>query len=72
MRNTLHRLSNKVKHWQIIAMFLVLYDIFAVSAAYFLALWIRFDFVYSPIDRVCLQAYLAGLPIYVMVSLVIS
>ena len=71
MRNTLHRLSNKVKHWQIIAMFLVLYDIFAVSAAYFLALWIRFDFVYSRIDRDCLQAYLAFLPIYVMVSLVI-
>ena len=71
MRNTLHRLSNKVKHWQIIAMFLALYDIFAVSAAYFLALWIRFDFVYSRIDRDCLQAYLAFLPIYVMVSLVI-
>ena len=32
--------KGKLEHWQIIAMYLAVYDAIAVNAAYFLALWI--------------------------------
>ena len=38
-----------IEHWQIIAVFLAVYDFVAVCAAYFLALWLRFDGVFSSI-----------------------
>ena len=33
----------QLEHWQIIAIFLMVYDFLAVVAAYGLALWLRFD-----------------------------
>lgn len=41
--------SNKYKkqglqHWQVIALFLLCYDILAVNISYLIALWLRFDF----------------------------
>lgn len=41
------RHKRKLEHWQVIALFLVLYDVIAVNAAYFLGLWFRFDCTYS-------------------------
>lgn len=46
-----------VEHWQIIAVFLGVYDFVAVCAAYFLALFVRFDGVYSAIEKRHLNAY---------------
>ena len=46
-----------IEHWQIIAVFLGVYDFVAVCAAYFLALFIRFDGVYSAIEKRHLNAY---------------
>ena len=41
----------RLEHWQVIALILMLYDIVAVHAAYFVALWGRFDFVFSMIPQ---------------------
>ena len=33
----------KMAHWQVINLGLMLYDVLAVNAAFFLAMWLRFD-----------------------------
>ncbi len=63
---------NKVlhlEHWQIVSLYLVLYDILAVTAAYFLALWLRFDCSFSQIPQLYLQSYLHFAPIYAVVCI---
>lgn len=47
----------KLEHWQIISILLALYDYIAVCASYFLALWLRFDGLYSAIPDPYLSAY---------------
>ena len=46
------------EHWQIVAIFLAIYDFVAICAAYFLALFIRFDGVFSAIPDYFLNPYL--------------
>ena len=41
----------RLEHWQVIALSLMLYDIVAVHAAYFVALRGRFDFVFGMIPQ---------------------
>ena len=45
------------EHWHAIALLLVLYDIVAVNMSYFLALWVRFDCMYSRIPSEYLRAW---------------
>ena len=45
-------------HWQKVTLLLVAYDILAVNAAYFGALWLRFDLRYTAIPQSYLEAYL--------------
>ena len=47
----------RLEHWQIISGFLVIYDYLSIAAAYFLALWLRFDGIYSAIPNRYLIAY---------------
>lgn len=54
----------RVKHWQMVTFYLVIYDLVAVSAAYFLALLLRFDFHYSEIPAIYLQPWQHFAPIY--------
>ena len=42
--------KRKIEHWQIISILLMLYDFVAVCGAYFAALLLRFDGVYSSIE----------------------
>lgn len=63
--------KGKLEHWQIIAMYLAVYDAIAVNAAYFLALWIRFDCRYSEIPEMYLSSYLKFAPWYTIFSVVI-
>ena len=45
------RTTRKVfEHWHIISLLLALYDILAVSASFFLALWLQYNCAYSGID----------------------
>ena len=46
-----NRPGRRFEHWQVIALYLIIYDIIAVNAAYFLALWFRVDCTYSRIPE---------------------
>ena len=47
----------QIEHWHIISILLMGYDFVAVCAAYFLALWLRFDATYRAIDTLFIEAY---------------
>ena len=51
-----------------ISLYLVIYDMIAVNAAYFLGLWFRFDCTYSAIPGEYLSAYLKFTPWYTVFS----
>ncbi len=53
-----------LQHWQMISVYLTVYDVLAVNLAYFLSLWFRFDCRYSAIPGDYLQVYLTFIPIY--------
>ena len=52
----------------IFSVLLVLYDLIAVCGAYFLALWMRFDFIFSHIEQRYLDAYSRFILIYAVLS----
>ena len=47
----------QIEHWKVISVLLMAYDFVAVCAAYFLALWLRFDGIYSEIGPRYIKAY---------------
>ena len=49
--------GKQIEHWHIIAVALIIYDYVAVCAAYFLALWLRFDGSFSDIPKRFLDPY---------------
>ena len=59
----------RLEHWQIIAILLMLYDVIAVNAAYFMALWLRFDCKISLIHPVYLEAFYKFAPIYTLLCI---
>ena len=61
----------RLQHWQIIAVFLGLYDLIVVAGAWSLALWIRFDFRFSSIPANMLDAYIKFIPFYMVACLLI-
>jgi len=71
MKETVRKTKKPVEHWQFIVFLLVCYDVFAVNLAYFLALWFRYDCVYSNIPSYYLQPWLRFIPIYSVLCVVI-
>ena len=51
------RKGRRLEHWQIISLALMLYDFVAVCGSYFLALFLRFDCVYSAIPQEYIVPY---------------
>ena len=60
-----------LEHWQIIMICLMVYDVLAVNGAYFLALWLRFDFRFSEIDAQYLAAWKQFTPWYTLLCLAV-
>lgn len=58
-------------HWQRIRLYLTAYDIIAINAAYFLALWIRFDCRFQAIPDTYLDSYMKFIPIYTVFSMIV-
>lgn len=58
-------------HWQKINLYLMAYDIIAMNAAYFLALWIRFDCRFQAIPDGYLYSYVKFIPIYTVFGLLV-
>ncbi len=52
------------KHWEQVTLLLVFYDFVMCAASYFIALWVRFDCVYSHIPKDMLLAYAKFIPFY--------
>ena len=63
------RIGNKrIEHWKIISVLLMAYDFVAVCAAYFFALWIRFDGIYSRIE----SQYTAAFKVFILPCAAVS
>lgn len=60
-----------LKHWQIINIGLMLYDILAVNVAYFVALWARFDCRFSMIPDYYLDSFYGFAPIYTVLCVIV-
>lgn len=56
--------KKKLEHWEVVTILLMVYDFLAIAAAYFAALWIRFDCRYSRIEAHYLQAYCRTILLY--------
>ncbi|MBQ6839381.1 MAG: polysaccharide biosynthesis protein [Oscillospiraceae bacterium] len=64
--------QNRIEHWQVIAALLAVYDAVAVNLSYFLALWFRFDCMFSEIPREqYLEPFLKFAPIYAVVCVLV-
>ena len=63
--------NNRLEHWQVISVLLVLYDIVAIHVAYFVALWSRFDFRFSQIPANYLSSYIHFITGYAVVSVAV-
>ena len=52
MRQLSNRLARllRIEHWQLIMIYLIIYDVIAVNGAFFLALWLRFDLRFTMIS----------------------
>lgn len=59
------------ERWLKIAGLLMVWDVVAIHAAYFLALWFRFDCRYSAISRTYLTQYAHSITLYSVVAVVI-
>ena len=60
-----------IETWHIKAVFLMAFDVMAINISYFLALWIRFDGVFTEIPTKYLDPYVYFIPIYTIISLVV-
>lgn len=60
--------GKRVQHWEIISVWLLLYDIIAINLSYFLALWLRFDLNYTEIPREYLLAFVKFIPVYTILA----
>lgn len=58
-----------IEHWELVSFYLFVYDIFALNFAYFLGLWMRFDFQFSSIPKEYLHAFLMFAPVYTIFSI---
>ena len=67
-----NRLRGKVfKHWHTISLLLIFSDVAAVHMAYFLALWGRFDFVFSRIPDNYLTPYKQSVTLYALLCVAV-
>lgn len=60
-----------IEHWKQISLYLVVYDVLAVTLSYFLALLLRFDFKFSTIPTVYLQPWEYFAPLYAVICIVV-
>lgn len=69
--STASKFKNRIKHWQLISFYLVIYDVLAVTAAYYFALLLRFDFRFSLIPVIYLQPWLYFAPVYAVLCILV-
>ena len=60
-----------LQHWQVISLCMAVYDLAAVCASYFLALWLRYDGVFDRRGRMFLNRYAGFILPYAICCLII-
>lgn len=60
-----------LQHWQIISACLIVYDLISVCAAYFMALWLRFDGLFNGIPKRFLNPYTASIFPYAVCAVIL-
>ena len=60
-----------VEHWHFIALLVAIYDVIVVNVAFFVALWLRFDCVFSAIPDKYFVPWIKFAPIYSVVCFVV-
>ena len=65
------RKARVLEHWHFIGICLAIYDIIAANAAYFMALWVRFDCQFSEIPSIYLNAWIQFVPIYAVIVVLV-
>ncbi len=63
--------NKRIMHWHLVSFYLVAYDLIAVTAAYLLALLIRFDFSFSRIPVIYYQPWLYFAPLYAFLCVLV-
>ena len=63
--------ERKIQHSQWSTLYLIIYDIFAVSFSYFGALWLRFDLRFSMIPEAYLHSWLTFAGVYAVVCIIV-
>ena len=63
--------AGRLQHWQLITIILVIYDIFASTLPYFLALWLRFDCRFSQVPDYYFYAWLKFAPFYAVICIIV-
>ena len=71
LKNTNRRISFHLQHWQMIMIYLIVYDAITIAASFFFALWVRFDCAFSMVPKEYYAAYLRFIPIYIFISMII-
>ena len=61
----------KIEHWEIISIYLAIYDVLAINFSYFAGLWLRFDLQYSKIPKEYLDAFLKFAPFYTVFTILV-
>lgn len=65
------KIKKKFEHWEIIALYLIIYDVLAVNFAYLLGLLLRFDFRFSQIPVEYFNAFLKFAPFYTVFAILV-
>ena len=65
------KVHRRLEHWQIIALYLIVYDFITIGLSYFAALWIRFDCQYQKIPEEYLNGFKKSILIYAGVCILI-
>lgn len=60
-----------LKHWQMINILLIMYDLFFVNVSYYLALWVRFDCRANLVLPMYFEAWFRFIPIYTLFCLTV-
>ena len=65
------KMKRGFEHWQVVTVYLMIYDAIAINLSYFLALWLRFDCRYSLIESKYLHNFARFAPIYTAICLIV-
>ena len=57
--------------WHVVAFMLMIYDFITIAGSYIFALLLRFDFLFSMIDKFYLRSYYSTIVIYALLCLVV-